>query len=94
MTEDIIQSTDDLIGLIEADAVCLLGIQLCDVDLVTGALRILMNAGRRLEVTAIEVTDDDRCSDRRRCPRRRRMRCSDNRKTARRLCNSRILCIC
>jgi len=59
MTENTIHSADDLIGLIEADAVCLPGVQLCDVDLVTGALRILMRNGRRFEVSAIEVTDDD-----------------------------------
>ena len=59
MTENTIKSADDLIGLIEADAVCLPGVRLCDVDLVTGALRILMRDGRRFEVNAIEVTDDD-----------------------------------
>ena len=59
MTENTIKSADDLIGLIEADAVCLPGVRLCEVDLVTGALRILMRDGRRFEVSAIEVTDDD-----------------------------------
>lgn len=59
MTENTIQSADDLIGFIEADAVCLPGVRLCDVDLVSGALRILMRDGRRFEVSAIEVTDDD-----------------------------------
>ena len=59
MTENTIQSADDLIGLIEADAVCLPGVRLCDVDLVTGALRILMCDGRRFEVSAIEDIDDD-----------------------------------
>lgn len=59
MTENTIRSADDLIGLIEVDAVCLPGVRLCDVDLVTGALRILMRNGRRFEVSAIEVTDDD-----------------------------------
>jgi len=59
MSEKTIQSADDLIGLIEADAVCLPGVRLCDVDLVTGALRILMRDGRRFEVSAIEVIDDD-----------------------------------
>ena len=59
MTENTIQSADDLIGLIEADAVCLPGVRLCDVDLVTGALRILLRDGRRFELTAVEVTCDD-----------------------------------
>ena len=59
MTENTIKSADDLIGLIEADAVCLPGVRLCDVDLVTGALRILMRDGRRFEANAIEVTDYD-----------------------------------
>ena len=59
MTDNTIQSADDLIGHIEADAVCLPGVRLCDVDLVTGALRILMRDGRRFEVNAIEVTGDD-----------------------------------
>ena len=57
MTENAIQSADDLIG--QADAVCLPGVRLCDVDLVTGALRILMRDSRRFEVTAIEVINDD-----------------------------------
>jgi len=59
MTKNMIQSADDLIGLIEADAVCLPGVRMCDVNLVAGALRILMRDGRRFEVNAIEVTDDD-----------------------------------
>ena len=59
MTENTIHSADDLIGLIEADAVRLPGVQLCDVALFTGALRILMRNGRRFEVSAIEVSDDD-----------------------------------
>ena len=59
MAEDTIRSADDLIGFLEADAVCLARVQLCDVNLVTGALRILMRDGRRFEVNAIEVTDDD-----------------------------------
>ena len=59
MTENTIQSADDLIGLIEADAVCLPGVRLCDVDLVSGALRILLRDGRRFELTAVEVTGDD-----------------------------------
>jgi len=59
MTETTIQSTDDLIGFIEAGAVCLPGVRLCDVDFVTGALCILMRDGRRFEVSAVEDTDDD-----------------------------------
>lgn len=59
MTETTIQSADDLINFIEADAVCLPGVRLCDIDLVTGALRILMTDSRRFEVTALAVTDDD-----------------------------------
>ena len=54
-----IRSAEDLIGFIEADEVCLPGVRMCDVDLVTGGLRILMRDGRRFEVNAIEVTDDD-----------------------------------
>ncbi|MGI4877613.1 MAG: hypothetical protein ACRYG4_09025 [Janthinobacterium lividum] len=59
MPENTNKSANDLIDLIEADAVCLPGVRLCDVDLVSGALRILMCDGRRFEVTAIEVTGDD-----------------------------------
>ncbi len=59
MTETMIQSADDLIACIEADAVCLPGVRLCDVDLVTGALRVVMTDERRFEITAIEVTGDD-----------------------------------
>jgi hypothetical protein len=59
MTENTIQSADDLITFVEAEAVCLPGVRLCDVDLVTGTLRVLMTNGRRFEVTAIEVTGDD-----------------------------------
>ena len=59
MAEDTIRSADDLIGFLEADAVCLTGVRLADVNLVTGVLRILMTDGRQFKVTAIEVIDDD-----------------------------------
>ena len=59
MAEDTIRSADDLIGFLEADAVCLPGVRLADVKLVTGVLRILMTDGRHFKVTAIEVIDDD-----------------------------------
>ena len=49
MAENTIHSADDLIGLLEADAVCLPGVRLGDVNLVTGVLRILMSDGRRFE---------------------------------------------
>ena len=46
MADDTIRSADDLIGFLEADAVCLPGVRLADVNLVTGVLRILMTDGR------------------------------------------------
>ena len=58
MADDTIRSADDLIGFLEADAVCLPGVRLADVNLVTDVLRILTRDGRRFEVSAIEVTDD------------------------------------
>jgi hypothetical protein len=58
MAEDTIRSADDLIGFIEIDAACVPGVRLCDVNLVTGALRVLMTDGRQFKVTAFEVTDD------------------------------------
>ena len=59
MAEDTIRSADDLIGFLEADAVCLPGVRQAEVNLVTGVLRILMTDGRQFKVTAIEVTNDD-----------------------------------
>jgi hypothetical protein len=59
MADNPIRSADDLIGFIEADAVCLPGVRMCDVDLVTGALRVLMADGRQFEVIAVEVNGDD-----------------------------------
>ncbi len=59
MADDTIRSADDMIDFIEIDAACLPGVRLADVNLVTGALRVLMTDGRQFKVTAIEVTDDD-----------------------------------
>ena len=59
MDDDAIRSPQELLSFLEAEAVCLPGVRLCDVDLVSGALRILMSDGRRFELNAVEVRDDD-----------------------------------